>query len=114
MSQNRRRFVRKAIEVEFRGSSKEGLGQLIFDGVDLSPGGTFLRSHLLLEQGEELSLEFHLPGQSKVVQAPGRVAWVRRFPKADEPAGMGIEFTAIGDQDRDLLSRHLSSLGGKV
>lgn len=113
MDQNRRRFVRKTIQVELRGHSEEGVGQLIFEGLDLSAGGTFLRSDLLLEQGEVLSLEFRLPGAPKLLRARARVAWVRRFPKAEEPAGMGVEFTAISDEDRELLSRHLSSLGGK-
>jgi len=112
MDQNRRRFVRKTIQVEFRGHSEEGVGQLIFEGLDLSAGGTFLRSDLLLEQGEVLSLEFRLPGAPKLLRARARVAWVRRFPKADEPAGI-VEFTGISNEDRELLSRHLSSLGGK-
>jgi uncharacterized protein (TIGR02266 family) len=96
--------------VNFRGKSAEGLGHLLFEGADLSAGGTFLKSDLLLEQGESFALEFHLPGGDKTIRAQGRVAWVRRFPKLDELAGMGVEFSAMSDEDRAVLSRYLDSL----
>jgi len=111
---NQRRFVRKSVQVDFRGKSAEGLGQLLFEGADLSTGGTFLKSDLLLEQGEAFAVEFRLPRLSKVIRAQARVAWVRRFPKADEPAGMGVEFSAMSDEDRGVLSQYLDSLEGRT
>ncbi|SRR5712692_7031413 len=111
MDRDKRRFVRKTVKVEFRGQSEEGVGELVFEGLDLSAGGTFLRSDLLLEQDEAFSLEFRVPGSVNVIRANARVAWVRRFPKEREQSGMGVEFVEISDEDREVVSRYLSSLG---
>lgn len=105
-----RRHARRAVSVEFRGKDAGGEGELTLVGADLSPGGTFLRSDVLLEPGETLALEFHPPGALASLSAQARVAWVRRFPDADAPAGMGIEFLAMSDEDRRLLEQ---VLGGR-
>ncbi len=110
MGDEKRRFLRKSVQVEFHGHSSEGIGHLVFESADLSTGGTFLKSDLLLEDGEGFSLEFRVPGAPKPIRAQARVAWVRRFPKEQEPAGMGVEFVAMSEEDREMLSRYLSSL----
>lgn len=79
------------------------MGALQLSGADLSAGGAFLVSDLLLEPGESLSLEFQIPGRPAAVRAHARVAWVRRFPGAEQPAGMGIEFARLGKEDRASL-----------
>jgi len=102
-----RRHIRRAVSVEFRGKDAVGEGELTLVGADLSAGGTFLRSDVLLEPGETLALEFHPPGASSPLSAQARVAWVRRFPDAGAPAGMGIEFLAMPEADRRLLDQAL-------
>jgi uncharacterized protein (TIGR02266 family) len=109
MNRDTRRFFRKAIRAEFAGKSGDGTGELRFESLDLSAGGTFLACDLLLEEGEQLSLGFQVPGLPRSLQAEARVAWVRRFPKADEQAGMGIEFVSMSDQDRWELTRYLEA-----
>ena len=104
-----RRHARHSLSVEFRGRDASGEGELTLVGADLSAGGTFLRCDVLLEPGETLSLEFHLPGARASLKAQARVAWVRRFPEADAPAGMGIEFLAMPEADRLRLE---AALGG--
>ena len=64
--------------------------------------------HLLLEQGEELALEFTVPGVPRPMRAHGRVAWVRRFPEATQAGGMGFEFVAMTEEDRAVLAEYLS------
>jgi|CXWL01.1.fsa_nt_gi uncharacterized protein (TIGR02266 family) len=103
-----RRHLRKALEVDFKAQDTSGAGELLFTGADLSEGGTFLRSDLLLEQGEPLTLRFTIPGTIASVQTQARVAWVRRFPGPDETSGMGIEFVAMSENDRQALLRFLS------
>jgi uncharacterized protein (TIGR02266 family) len=102
-----RRHVRRTLNVDFRGRDAAGEGELTLAGADLSAGGTFLRCDLLLEPGETLALEFHLPGASTPLVAQARVAWVRRFPDGEQPAGMGIEFLAMRDPDRRALEAAL-------
>jgi uncharacterized protein (TIGR02266 family) len=105
-----RRHARKSLRVEFHSHNAHGAGRLIFEGTDLSPGGTFLKSELLLEEGEALSVEFRVPGVPRLLTAQGRVAWVRRFPKPGEPSGMGVEFVAMSDDDKSLLTDYLARL----
>ncbi|MBK7861500.1 MAG: PilZ domain-containing protein [Archangiaceae bacterium] len=94
--------------VGFTATDASGVGELVFEGADLSVGGTFLKADLLLEQGERLSLQFQVPGVPRVVRAEGRVRWVRRFPAELEPGGMGVEFESIAEEDRSMLTRYLS------
>jgi c-di-GMP-binding flagellar brake protein YcgR len=114
MKTERRRFVRKAVSVEFRSRSSEGTGHLLFEGTDLSAGGAFLKSDLLLEPGESMFLEFILPTSSRRIRVQARVAWVRRFPRPEEIAGMGIEFLAISEEHRQALIRFVNSLTAPV
>jgi len=110
MGSEQRRFERKSLQVDFRGKDSEGAGQLLFEGADLSTGGTFIKSDLLLEQGDRLSLEFRVPGVPRLMRAQARVAWVRRFPDGPEPAGMGVEFLTMTDEDRGVLGQYLGAI----
>ncbi|HEY8211620.1 MAG TPA: PilZ domain-containing protein [Myxococcaceae bacterium] len=108
----KRRFTRKSLQVEFRGRHAEGAGVLLFETADLSAGGTFLKSDLLLEEGETFSFEFRVPGADRPFIAQARIAWVRRFPSSGQPAGMGVEFLAMNEEDRSALERFLGQPTG--
>jgi uncharacterized protein (TIGR02266 family) len=108
METEQRRSPRVDVDVDFRARESTGGGSLLFRAADLSLGGAFLRSSLLLEEGETLALEFRLPGSHRLLRATARVAWVRRFPEATQPAGMGMEFLSMSAEDREVLGRHLS------
>ena len=110
MSQGNRRFPRKSLPVQFRARDAEGSGNLVFEASDLSAGGTFLKSDLLLEEGEALHVEFRVPGVPRLLKAQARIAWVRRFPSDDESAGMGVEFLAMSEDDRSLLRDYLERM----
>ena len=110
MTEQQRRFKRKELQVDFRARHQSGAGQLLFESADVSAGGSFLKSDLLLEVGEALVVEFHLPEVPRAIRAQGRVAWVRRFPHEDEPAGMGLEFLAMSEEDREILEESLGRL----
>lgn len=104
---DKRRHERRALPVEISANEGGGVGELLWEGADLSPGGAFLKSDLLLEKGETLTLEFSVPGHSRRFKSGARVAWVRRFPKANEPAGMGVEFVSMSQDDRRELTAFL-------
>jgi uncharacterized protein (TIGR02266 family) len=106
-----RRTPRVRVDVDFKAREGTGGGTLLFRAADLSLGGAFLRSALLLEEGETLALEFRLPGSHRLLRATARVAWVRRFPTGQQPAGMGMEFLSMSPEDREVLSRHLALTG---
>ena len=102
-----RRHARHPLKVEFKGL--DARGELHFTGADLSVGGSFIRSDLLLEQGEPLSLEFWVPGVPRPMRAEGRVAWVRRFPEPSQQSGMGFEFLSMSEEDRAVLAEYLAA-----
>ncbi|HEX4460755.1 MAG TPA: PilZ domain-containing protein [Polyangia bacterium] len=73
-----------------------------FNTQDLSVGGAFIRSDLLFEVGEELQLDFALP-DGRTVQARGKVVRVARDSGDDVIPGMGIQFVALSDADRESI-----------
>jgi uncharacterized protein (TIGR02266 family) len=107
MGEEQRRHSRKMMQVTIHARDSQGIGQLVFTSADLSAGGMFLTSELLLEDGEALSLEFMLAGLATPIYAQAKVAWVRRFPSDGEPAGMGVQFLSLSDADRSALVTHL-------
>ncbi len=86
----------------------EAAGELIFETRDLSEGGAFLRSDLLLETGDECDLSFELPDQpERTLKIRARVAWTSRQQLRHGP-GMGVEFIQILDEDEQRLATFLS------
>jgi len=104
---DQRREERAALQARFSARDASGAGTLTFVSADVSSGGVFLKSDLLLEQGETLALNFEVPGAGEI-QAQARVAWVRRFPEEGQIAGMGVQFVALGDEERAALAGWLA------
>jgi hypothetical protein len=101
---NVRKHARSAVElpVTISDAANKVQGQIEFDTHDLSVGGAFIRSDLLFEVGEELSLLFVLPA-GHTVRARGRVVRVARDTGDDGVPGMGIAFAHLTDRDRDAI-----------
>jgi len=108
---NARRYDRKnaLIPVVVRAEGNKIQAGLRLDTADLSEGGLFLRSDLLFEVGEDLTLEIPV-GEGKVTVAKGRVAWVTRGSGKKAAAGMGIEFARLSAHDRRALADSLRAL----
>jgi hypothetical protein len=108
---NARRFDRKSalIPVVVRAQGNKIQAGVRLDTADLSEGGLFLRSDLLFEVGEDLTLEIPI-GDGKVTVAQGRVAWVTRGTGKAAAAGMGIEFARLSAHDRRALADNLRAL----
>ena len=101
---NLRRYARSAVElpVTVADANNSVHGHIQFDTQDLSVGGAFVRSDLLFEVGEELQLDFTLP-DGRAVRARGKVVRVARDSGDDVIPGMGIQFVALSDADRDAI-----------
>lgn len=108
---NTRRHDRKTalIPVVVRAAGNKIQAGVRLDTVDLSEGGLFLRSDLLFEVGEDLTLEIPV-ADGKITTATGRVAWVTRGTGKKATAGMGIEFARLSAHDRRALADRLRSL----
>ena len=108
MSENPRRFMRHPVSVEFRAheANQAQHGDILFDVLNMSQGGAFLRSDVLLDIGT--TLEIVLPFEFFQGAVTGRVAWVTRGDK-DHAPGMGIEFTGIDEAERVKLNEWIES-----
>lgn len=107
MGPSQRRHVRRSLSVDVR-ALHDGSAELVFETVDVSAGGAFLRSDLLLELGDQLELIIPIAGEEPV-RALGHIVWVTRDPRVKGNAGMGVEFIAITDADRARLARFLAT-----
>jgi len=111
---DQRRHTRRGAELIINVSTVDGpkvAGSISFESSDLSEGGAFLRSDLLLEEGELLNVEIALPA-GRNVRATARV--VRTTRGAETGAGMGIEFVRLADSDRKLLLLSLMALSAST
>jgi uncharacterized protein (TIGR02266 family) len=105
----RRQHERRPVElpVVIEDAANRVRGKVRFDAADLSVGGAFLRSDLLFEVGEEVRVDFSLPDGHRV-HARGRVVRVSRERDDGQVPGMGIEFIALADPDRDAVRAFIS------
>jgi hypothetical protein len=87
--------------------SKRVAGGIGFESAEISSGGAFLPSELLLEVGELLCVEFALPN-GRNIRAQARVVHASRGG-GDEPSGFGVEFVDIASDDRAALEQQLNS-----
>ena len=94
----------------------EGFGEELFI-IDLGLAGAFVERSEPLPVGTRLGLEFVLPGNEIPVRAQCRVAWWH--PRGEAlaskvlPAGMGLEFATLTEEDAGRLRRFvLRYLGG--
>lgn len=73
--------------------------------VNMSVGGIFLESKMLLPEGVPLALYFELP-DSRYIHCHARVAWVntpQRVSCESLPQGMGIQFVDLRLEDMEAL-----------
>jgi Tfp pilus assembly protein PilZ len=79
---------------------------------DISPGGLFLPSSLLLEAGEPVVACFSLPGHRQEFQVFGNVAWVAIQRRATDlgEAGMGVSFVKTTAKERIGIRLSLRSV----
>ena len=104
--QDKRKYIRVPVEVEFR-VTEDGAdehGHLFFYSRNVSKGGAFLISDLLLQKGSTVFVKFQLPGEN-LIEVLAEVVWV---DEADgQEAGMGIEFTRFTPENRAAIERFL-------
>src|SRR5687768_13124616 len=86
----------------------EGLDKFIEKfSANVSRGGIFIRTPQPLPMGKEIHLTVVVPGGNALIEAKGKVTWVRPTPdpKTGEPAGMGIQFTELAGDSENVLEQ---------
>jgi len=112
MADNRdtRRHARHQLEAQIEVGDGHLGGELVFDSHNVSRGGLFLKSDLLLEVGDTVWVSFALPNTSIAIRTRGRVVWVNRNPDENDPTdrpGMGIQFLDLTEVEETALSAYL-------
>lgn len=82
-------------------------GGIRFESADVSIGGAFLRTDLLFEIGELVTLQFQLPQAGRVIRTEGRVVRVSQDLSKDPAPGMGVEFVNLSADDRAAIEARL-------
>jgi len=106
-----RRYSRKRLEVDILVGSQHAGGECYFESSNLSEGGAFLTSELLLEVGDLFWITFSIPGTQVAVHSRGKVVWVNRNPDENDPttrSGMGVEFLGLSETERAALADFLA------
>ncbi len=103
----RRRFDRRDLLVRIEYSTVDEIFSEFTR--DINEGGLFIETEKPRPTGTEVAMRFNLPGNDEPLQTVGRVVWVRSA-SADEPAGMGIEFDELSDEDRGRINNMIRSL----
>ena len=71
---------------------------------NISATGIFVRTREPLEPGTDLTLEFKVADDWKLIRGRGRVVWIRTQDEGEgAPAGMGIRFLEMDPQSRRLI-----------
>ncbi|MCZ6690409.1 MAG: PilZ domain-containing protein [Planctomycetota bacterium] len=73
---------------------------------DLSEGGMFIGTEEPLPRGTEVKILIQLATVNDTIGVEGVVMWVRPpMPSPQFPPGMGVKFTRVSPEARDLLQR---------
>ncbi len=77
------------------------------DSTDISPDGVFLSTDLLFSVGDEMDLEFLVPGSLKPVKGQGKVV---RVNGSDQPPGPGVavKLTRLKQIEKNAIIRMIA------
>lgn len=109
----RRRFPRLAVSliVDYSVSKTASIARA--QTRDISAGGICLVVYEDIKAGTVLELKIYLPDNASPIAAKGKVIWKTEFSFSSDSKSrfdMGIEFSEIGESDRQKISLYISSL----
>jgi uncharacterized protein (TIGR02266 family) len=80
--------------------------------VNISTGGVFIESSMILPEDTELTVKFNLPDSDAIIIANARVAWINDpllLKKASLPPGMGLQFIDLSLEDMHTIRMFLDN-----
>lgn len=78
--------------------------------INLSAGGVFLETMVLMTENTPLSAEFHLPNSDTTILCKAQVAWVNHpdnIKNPNLPVGMGIRFLDLKQDSLDAIRKFI-------
>jgi c-di-GMP-binding flagellar brake protein YcgR len=118
--EERRRFPRLPMdtEIEYCILNQVEAEYYTTGSKNISSGGLCIIVIERLECGAVLNLKFSLPDLKKIINARGRVAWVKELRIGTKKAGdfyeAGIEFMQINKSDRNKIKDYVVSKLGRM
>jgi len=107
MKSDRRKFFRVPVKIRMLIKEEEGTGELYFLSKNLSLGGAFLVSDLLLETGTRVYLEFTLPHRPTLIIVKGEIVWAKDEVEEEVSGGMGIKFLNLDSESKKYLTEFI-------
>ena len=80
--------------------------------INLSTGGVFIESSMILPEDTELTVKFNLPDSDIIISVRARVAWINDpivLKKASLPPGMGLQFLTLSMEAMHTIRTFLDS-----
>jgi uncharacterized protein (TIGR02266 family) len=80
--------------------------------INMSTGGVFIESSMILPEDTELTVKFNLPNSDTIISVSARVAWVNdplELKKASLPPGMGLQFINLSIEDMHTIRTFLDT-----
>jgi uncharacterized protein (TIGR02266 family) len=78
--------------------------------INISAGGVFIESSMILPENTELTVKFKLANSDNIITAKARVAWINDpfdLKKLFFPAGMGLQFLDLSIEDKHAIQNYL-------
>ena len=72
---------------------------------NIGMGGLFVRTEEPAKIGDQLYLQFNLPGTEHSIQCEGEVKWLKK--QGQRYLGMGISFLSLRHEDKDLIDHYV-------
>ncbi len=111
MEKRRHERVKSHIPVRYRKLRGGGVGIIDASSIsnNLSQGGIRFRTGEFISMACRLILELDIPMLTKPIKAISKVAWIKKAESSDDYV-VGSQFLEISKQDKEYISKYVSSL----
>lgn len=101
----RRQFLRARLQGTLTVHDREG--DFSFQAADISQGGAFIASPILLEEGDLVRVSFQLPDADHPISVQARVARGCKASGDPDQSGMGLEFIDLPVEDQRAIAAYV-------
>jgi len=80
--------------------------------INMSTGGVFVETSMVLPEGTELTVKFKLPHTDTLIIAKARVAWINsplELKESTNSSGMGLQFLDLSIRDIHHIQTYLDA-----
>jgi uncharacterized protein (TIGR02266 family) len=79
--------------------------------MNLSEGGVFVATHVILPPGSLVGLHLELPRNARRIMTLGEVRWSRQYTGNDDvPPGLGIQFVGLDEESMLAIRRFVTKV----